>query len=117
MIRGFVVTFVVALAWMPSLSMAEKTRSLREVFKQVDPSVVVVETNRHQVVTGPKMQLATMPGLGSGVLISSDGMVMTAAHGVNAKCAGSARPSPNGSLREVQRANPKTSALPIGRRY
>jgi S1-C subfamily serine protease len=60
--------------------MAESAKSLREVFKQVDPSVVVVETNSHRVVTGPRMQLATLPGLGSGVLISADGKVMTAAH-------------------------------------
>lgn len=81
MARCIVVIFVVALAgWLPSLSMAESARSLREVFKQVNQSVVVVETNSHQVVTGPRMQLATMPGLGSGVLISADGKVMTAAH-------------------------------------
>jgi serine protease Do len=79
--RPLVGIIVITLAgcW-PSVSAAENARSLREVFKQVDPSVVVVETNSHRVVTGPRMQLATLPGLGSGVLISEDGKVMTAAH-------------------------------------
>ena len=71
---------IVLVGCWSSVSTAENAKSLREVFKQVDPSVVVVETNSHKVVTGPKMQLATLPGLGSGVLISADGKVMTAAH-------------------------------------
>jgi S1-C subfamily serine protease len=75
-----VVILAIALTGWSSASMAEGTKSLRDVFKRVDPSVVVVGTNSHQVVTGPKMQLATLPGLGSGVLISADGKVMTAAH-------------------------------------
>lgn len=81
MTKPLVIITVIMLAgcW-PSVSTAENDKSLREVFKQVDPSVVVVETNSHKVVTGPKMQLATLPGLGSGVLISADGKVMTAAH-------------------------------------
>jgi S1-C subfamily serine protease len=75
-----VVILAIALTGWSSASMVEGTKSLRDVFKRVDPSVVVVGTNSHQVVTGPKMQLATLPGLGSGVLISVDGKVMTAAH-------------------------------------
>lgn len=80
MARRIVVILAVVLAGWPSVSMAEGAKSLRDVFKRVDPSVVVVGTNSHQVVTGPKMQLATLPGLGSGVLISADGKVVTAAH-------------------------------------
>lgn len=76
---GIVILMVVFVGW-PSFSMAESPKSLRDVFRHVDPSVVVVETNSHHVVTGPKMQLATLPGLGSGVLVSADGKVMTAAH-------------------------------------
>jgi S1-C subfamily serine protease len=77
--RSIVVLAVALTGWLvaPPTQGAE---SLREVFKRVDPSVVVVQTNRHQVVTGPKMELATLSGLGSGVLISKDGKVMTAAH-------------------------------------
>jgi len=80
MTRQMVVILAVILAGWPSVSMAEGAKSLRDAFKRVDPSVVVVGTNSHQVVTGPKMQLTTMPGLGSGVLISADGKVVTAAH-------------------------------------
>jgi serine protease Do len=80
MTRHAVVILAVVLAGWPSASMAEGAKSLRDVFRRVDPSVVVVGTNSHQVVTGPKMQLVTMPGLGSGVLISADGKVVTAAH-------------------------------------
>jgi S1-C subfamily serine protease len=80
MTRLIVATIGVVLAGWPSASMGEEIRSLRDVFKQVDPSVVVVGTNRHQVVSGPKRQLATMAGLGSGVLVSADGKVVTAAH-------------------------------------
>ena len=74
------IILAVALSGWPFIQMADGAESLREMFKRVDPSVVVVQTNSHQVVTGPKMQLATLPGLGSGVLISADGKVMTAAH-------------------------------------
>jgi serine protease Do len=80
MARCIVVLFMVVIASWPSALMADEGGSLRGVFKRVDPSVVVVETNSHHVVTGPRMQLATLPGLGSGVLVSADGKVMTAAH-------------------------------------
>ncbi len=79
--RYRIVSLVIVLAgWWPALSIAASPPSLRDIFKQVDPSIVVVETNSRNVVTGPKMQPATLPGLGSGVLISDDGKVMTAAH-------------------------------------
>jgi len=80
MTRRSIIILAVALTGWPSATTAEGAESLSKVFKKVDPSVVVVQTNRYQVVTGPKMQLATLPGLGSGVLISADGKVMTAAH-------------------------------------
>ena len=59
---------------------AVRAESLRTVFKRVDPAVVVVKTTHEQVVAGPRKQFTTLPGLGSGVLISSDGKVLTAAH-------------------------------------
>ncbi len=80
MAKYVIVILMVVLAGWPSLSTAESPKSLRDVFRHVDPSVVVVETDNRHVVTGPKMQLATLPGLGSGVLISSDGKILTAAH-------------------------------------
>lgn len=44
MAMRIIVIFVVVLAGWPASSMAESARSLREVFKQVNQSVVVVET-------------------------------------------------------------------------
>jgi S1-C subfamily serine protease len=65
------------LAWPVVLVAAEP---LSQVFKRVSPSVVVVRTTQKQIASGPERQLVSMPGLGSGVLISADGKVMTAAH-------------------------------------
>lgn len=57
-----------------------QAESLRTIFKQVDSAVVVVQTNHKEVVAGPQKRMTSMPGAGSGVLISADGKVMTAAH-------------------------------------
>ncbi|TAL12642.1 MAG: trypsin-like serine protease [Nitrospirae bacterium] len=53
---------------------------LSQVFKRVNNAVVVVRTTQKQMAAGPERQLVSMPGLGSGVLISADGKVMTASH-------------------------------------
>ncbi|MBM4123738.1 MAG: trypsin-like serine protease [Nitrospira sp.] len=57
-----------------------EAETLRKIFKQVDGSVLVIQTNHRDVVAGPEKTLTSLPGLGSGVLISADGKVMTAAH-------------------------------------
>jgi S1-C subfamily serine protease len=54
--------------------------SLRKVFKKVDGAVIVIQTNHKDVITGPEKTFASLPGMGSGVLISADGKVLTAAH-------------------------------------
>ncbi len=54
--------------------------TLTQVFKRVDASVVVIQTEHHQVLTGPNKQFTDMAGMGSGVLVSRDGKVLTAAH-------------------------------------
>ncbi len=59
---------------------AAQAESLRTIFKQVDTAVVVVQTDHKDVVTGPQKRLSNLPGAGSGVLISQDGKVVTAAH-------------------------------------
>lgn len=53
---------------------------LREVFKQVNSSVVVVKAIQTDVIAEPQTQLVIGSAQGSGVLISTDGEVMTAAH-------------------------------------
>lgn len=56
---------------------------LTEVFKRVHPSVVVVQTEHH-APTGDQSGLpAAMAGVGSGVLISKEGKVLTASHVVH----------------------------------
>ncbi|NOT62467.1 MAG: trypsin-like serine protease [Acidobacteria bacterium] len=66
-------------------------QSLREVFKRVNPSVVVVHTHEDTITkaalsnTAPNA-VAEAPfrqGVGSGVLIAADGKVLTAAHVIN----------------------------------
>ena len=55
-----------------------EAQALRDVFKRVNSSVVVIKAVETNVIAGPPSQPAS--GLGSGVLISTDGEIMTAAH-------------------------------------
>ena len=56
-------------------------QALREVFKQVNSSVVVIRAIETDVIAAPPSQPPIAAGrLGSGVLISTDGEIMTAAH-------------------------------------
>src|ERR1043165_4451910 len=59
-------------------------QQLRDVVKQVDGSVVVVKTVEKNLLTAPQTMFVSSPGSGSGVLISTDGKVLTAAHVVRA---------------------------------
>jgi S1-C subfamily serine protease len=54
--------------------------SLSEAFKRVKSSVVVVRTTQKEIMPQSGGQLVSVAGLGSGVLISADGKVLTAAH-------------------------------------
>jgi len=54
-------------------------QALREVFKRVDSSVVVINTIK-DVIGSPQNERVSVAELGSGVLISKDGEIMTAAH-------------------------------------
>jgi S1-C subfamily serine protease len=56
-------------------------QQLSALFRKVSPSVVLVRTvGRDVAPPGSAPGLTTIPGLGSGVLISTDGKIMTAAH-------------------------------------
>ena len=58
-------------------------QQLREMFNKTNPSVVVIRTVERRVA--PQQQgLMSLPGLGSGVVISADGKILTAAHVVQA---------------------------------
>lgn len=63
-----------------TLASASAAQSLREVFKHVSSSVVVVRATQTDVIAAPQTQLVTASAQGSGVLISADGEVITAAH-------------------------------------
>lgn len=56
--------------------------SFSQAYKEVNPAVVVVHTREQSVGEGPrgKSLLTTAQGLGSGVIISAEGLIMTAAH-------------------------------------
>ncbi|HUU33574.1 MAG TPA: trypsin-like peptidase domain-containing protein [Vicinamibacterales bacterium] len=55
-------------------------QSLREVFRRVNPSVVLIEARGAPPQTLAGNTAAVEDGVGSGVLISADGRVLTAAH-------------------------------------
>ena len=59
-------------------------QQLRDAFRKVQQSVVVVRTHQKELAPFPQDGTVSLDGLGSGVLISSDGKVLTAAHLVQA---------------------------------
>jgi len=63
------------------LSQITIAQSLPNLYKKVNSSVVVIQTmNRTSAGAGDKQKVNTESGLGSGVLISEDGMIWTASH-------------------------------------
>src|SRR6185295_6418723 len=73
---GFLITLV-ALAVMP---MTASGQQLRDAFRKVNQSVVTVRTKRVDFAPVPGQVVSIIDGVGSGVLISNDGKVLTAAH-------------------------------------
>jgi len=71
--------WLLILLWSQAWTEAS-AQSVRDVFRQVNASVVVVGTVQKSLSPGPGGGMATVPALGSGVLISADGKVITAAH-------------------------------------
>lgn len=69
---------VIVLLW--SVAARAEEASLDELFEAVHASVVLVRTWEHAVVAQDSLGLIPMSDLGSGVLISEDGDVLTAAH-------------------------------------
>jgi serine protease Do len=70
----------VALLGAVTIVDAAQAESLRDVFQKVNPAVVVIET-KEQVVPKPKRgEAVTARGLASGVVVSREGLIMTAAH-------------------------------------
>ena len=61
-----------------------QAQQLRELFSKTNPSVVVIKTLERRVAPQTNRGLVSWPGLGSGVLISKEGKILTAAHVVQA---------------------------------
>jgi serine protease Do len=55
-------------------------QQLRDLFRRLSPSVVVVRTLEKALAPEPGGGLVTAGGLGSGTIISADGKILTAAH-------------------------------------
>jgi S1-C subfamily serine protease len=55
-------------------------QDLRDLFRRVKPSVVLVRTTGREITSQSEGAFVEAPGVGSGVLISADGKVLTAAH-------------------------------------
>ncbi len=60
-----------------------QSQSVSELYQQVSPSVVVLYTQEKVPTGGLKQEMATAKGLGSGVLVSDKGDILTAAHVVH----------------------------------
>jgi len=75
-----VVALLLAAVMVPAFAPAARAQNLDEIFRKVSPSVVVVRTKGRDVGPGG---VTSFKQTGSGVLISSEGRVMTSAHVVN----------------------------------
>ena len=62
---------------------SSRRRWLSEIFKKANPSVVVVLTREKEIGPAGDAQPVSVAGVGSGVLVSNDGKVLTAAHVVH----------------------------------
>ncbi len=62
------------------VSNTSESRSLKKVFERVNPAVVMILTTERSYSRVMPGEEVTSKGLGSGVVISKDGLVMTAAH-------------------------------------
>jgi S1-C subfamily serine protease len=72
--------FLLTLLTFSTLSVATNAQQLRDAFRNVSQAVVIVRTKRVEVAPSGDEPMAIVDGLGSGVLISNDGKILTAAH-------------------------------------
>src|SRR2546422_5092175 len=78
--RSFAPIAIILICTARLQAQAQTTQTLAEVFKRVDPAVVEIHTKETDLPVVPMGQPVSVGGLGSGVLISPDGKVLTAAH-------------------------------------
>jgi S1-C subfamily serine protease len=77
-------SFAILLIGLLVIAAEANAQQLRDVVRQVDSSVVVIKTVEKNLLLAPHSMFVSSPGSGSGVLISSDGQILTAAHVVQA---------------------------------
>ncbi|UCF67813.1 MAG: trypsin-like peptidase domain-containing protein [Acidobacteriota bacterium] len=83
MSRLMVTVATIAVAVMFFGSFPVEAQNLRDVFERVNPAVVVIRTTSKELAPWGQAQFVGVSGIGSGVLISDDGKIMTAAHVVH----------------------------------
>lgn len=83
-LTGFLVAALMCLSAAPvHAATSSPFGSISQVFKRVDSAVVVIRTREHVAAAMPGAPTGTVinvVGVGSGVLVSADGKVVTAAH-------------------------------------
>ena len=72
--------FILSLLSFSLISITANAQELRDAFRKVSQSVVIVRTKRVEISPSPNEPMTVVDGLGSGVLISNDGKILTAAH-------------------------------------
>lgn len=74
----------VGFAFVFFISFTSFSQNLANLYKKVNSSIVVIKTiNNVSAGSGDKQKVQTAGGLGSGVLISNDGLIWTASHVVH----------------------------------
>ena len=80
-LTGMLSALVLAAGMSPAAAASDETPPLREVFSRVDPAVVEIRTTETDLPAPPGMaQPAALQSLGSGVMITREGRILTAAH-------------------------------------
>ena len=80
LLRGIRVTLSLVVICLVGLNTESHGQQLRDAFRNVQQAVVVVRTEQKGLAPYPQQGMVSLNGLGSGVLISNDGKVLTAAH-------------------------------------
>ncbi|MEO1201427.1 MAG: trypsin-like peptidase domain-containing protein [Pseudomonadota bacterium] len=78
--RTLATAILALLAGCSALPAGARQSYLADLFEEVNPSVVVLTTTQHQAAPGEPGGEVSFSGLGSGVLISEEGYIVTAAH-------------------------------------